>query len=231
MTKGLLLLQEGKMKPDFKEIVTMDPSGFVLLGDYIPGIVQEIRYYSTYNFVGDRIDGYEEPCALMTIEAARALKAVSNEMNVQGFRLKIFDAYRPVSAVKHFVRWGIEDMDLRMKPFFYPEVEKQALFSRGYIAGRSSHSRGSTVDLTLLDMASGQEADMGSPFDFFDECSHPDYRGVTDEQYENRMFLQKAMVRNGFEPIDCEWWHFTLKDEPYPDVYFDFPVSAQYLKK
>ncbi len=219
------------MKPDFKEIVTMDPSGFVLLGDYIPGIVQEIRYYSTYNFVGDRIDGYEEPCALMTIEAARALKAVSNEMNVQGFRLKIFDAYRPVSAVKHFVRWGIEDMDLRMKPFFYPEVEKQALFSRGYIAGRSSHSRGSTVDLTLLDMASGQEADMGSPFDFFDECSHPDYRGVTDEQYENRMFLQKAMVRNGFEPIDCEWWHFTLKDEPYPDVYFDFPVSAQYLKK
>ena len=219
------------MNTDLEKTVMMDPSGFVLLSDYVPDIVQEIRYFSTYNFIGDRIDGYEEPCAIMTIEAARALKSVSNEANVQGFRLKIFDAYRPAGAVRHFVRWGIEDMDLRMKPFFYPEVEKQELFSRGYIAGKSSHSRGSTVDLTLLDMQTGQEVDMGSPFDFFDECSHPDYRGVTDEQYENRMFLQKAMVRNGFEPIDCEWWHFTLCDEPYPDIYFEFPVSSRYLKK
>ena len=219
------------MNTDLEKTVMMDPSGFVLLSDYVPDIVQEIRYFSTYNFIGDRIDGYEEPCAIMTIEAARALKSVSNEANVQGFRLKIFDAYRPACAVRHFVRWGIEDMDLRMKPFFYPEVEKQELFSRGYVAGKSSHSRGSTVDLTLLDMQTGQEVDMGSPFDFFDECSHPDYRGVTDEQYENRMFLQKAMVRNGFEPIDCEWWHFTLRDEPYPDIYFEFPVSSRYLKK
>ena len=219
------------MNTDLEKNVMMDPSGFVLLSDYVPDIVQEIRYFSTYNFIGDRIDGYEEPCAIMTIEAARALKSVSNEANVQGFRLKIFDAYRPACAVRHFVRWGIEDMDLRMKPFFYPEVEKQELFSRGYVAGKSSHSRGSTVDLTLLDMQTGQEVDMGSPFDFFDECSHPDYRGVTDEQYENRMFLQKAMVRNGFEPIDCEWWHFTLRDEPYPDIYFEFPVSSRYLKK
>ena len=219
------------MAIDYEKKVIMDPSGFVLLADYVPGIIQEIRYYSTYNFIGDRIDGYEEPCALLTKKAARALKSVSHEMNVQGYRLKVFDAYRPVSAVKHFVLWGIEDLDLRMKLFFYPELEKQELFIKGYIASQSSHSRGSTVDLTLLDMRTGKEVDMGSPFDMFSEISHPDYKGVTEEQYDNRMLLQDVMVRNGFEPIDCEWWHFTLKDEPYPDTYFDFPVSADYLNR
>ena len=213
-----------------KQLAT-DSSGFVLLSDYVPGVVQEIRYFSTYNFVGDKIDGYEEPVALITVEAARALKAVANEMNVQGYRLKIFDAYRPLCAVKHFVLWGIEDTDIRMKPYFYPELQKQELFSKGYVASKSSHSRGSTVDLTLLDMQTGTEVDMGSPFDLFDEISHPDYRGVTDEQFNNRMLLQKAMVRSGFLPLDCEWWHFTLKDEPYPDVYFEFPVSSAYLKR
>ncbi len=209
----------------------MDSSGFVLLSDFIPQIVQEIRYHSTFNFVGERIDGYEEPCALLTIEAARALKNVSNEMMVQGYRLKIYDAYRPVSAVNQFKLWGIEDQDIRMKPYFYPDIEKQDLFKKGYIATQSSHSRGSTVDLTLLDMKSGKEIDMGSPFDLFSEKSHPDYRGITDEQYENRMILQNVMVRNGFLPFDCEWWHFTLKDEPYPDTYFEFPVSSRYLIK
>ena len=209
----------------------MDPSGFVLISDYVPGVIQEIRYHSTYNFVGERIDGYEEPVALITIEAARALKSVANEMNVQGYRLKIFDAYRPLCAVKHFVLWGIEDQDIRMKPYFYPDLQKQELFSGGYIASRSSHTRGSTVDLTLLDMATGKELDMGSPFDLFSGISHPDSRQVTDEQYANRMTLRSVMVRNGFEPIDCEWWHFTLKEEPYPDTYFEFPVSAQYLKR
>ena len=209
----------------------MDPSGFVVLGDYIPGLIQEIRYCSTYNFIGDRIDGYEHPVALLTIEAARRLKSVANEMNVQGYRLKVFDAYRPVCAVKHFVLWGIEDQDIRMKPYFYPDLQKQELFARGYIASMSSHSRGSTVDLTLLDMATGKELDMGSPFDLFSEISHPDCRLVTEEQYENRMILQKVMVRNGFEPIDCEWWHFTLRDEPHPDTYFEFPVSVDYLKR
>ena len=209
----------------------MDPSGFVLLADFVPGVIQEIRYYSTYNFIGDRIDGYEEPCSLLTVEAARALKAVAGELLVQGYRLKIFDAYRPACAVKHFVLWGIEDQDIRMKPYFYPSLEKQALFSEGYIASKSSHSRGSALDLTLLDMRTGKELDMGGPFDFFSELSHPDFRGITDEQYANRMILQKAMVRNGFLPLDCEWWHFMLKDEPYPDTYFEFPVSSAYLKK
>ena len=219
------------MRTDYRNDVTMDPSGFVLLADYIPQIVQEIRYHSTYNFIGDRIDGYEEPCALLTKEAARALKAVSNEMIVQGYRLKVFDAYRPVCAVKHFVLWGIEDQDIRMKPYFYPDLEKQALFAEGYIAKRSSHSRGSTVDLTLLDMRTGKEADMGSPFDLFSEISHPDYRGITDEQYENRMRLRHVMLRNGFQPIDCEWWHFSLENEPYPDTYFAFPVASAYLSR
>ena len=216
---------------DYKEKVIMDSSDFVLLSDYVPGIVQEIRYFSTYNFVGDRIDGYEEPVALLTREAARALKNVANEANVRGYRLKVFDAYRPARAVRHFVFWGIEDLDLRMKPFFYPNLEKQVLFHEGYIAKESSHSRGSTVDLTLLDMATGKEVDMGSPFDLFDPLSHPDNREVTDAQYDNRMLLQNLMVRAGFVPIDCEWWHFTLGDEPFPETYFDFPVSTEYLRR
>ena len=219
------------MGTDLEKRITMDPSGFVVLADFIPGIIQEIRYYSSYNFIGERIDGYEEPIALLTIEAARALKSVANEMNVFGYRLKVFDAYRPACAVRQFVLWGIEDTDIRMKPYFYPDLRKQELFSGGYIAKQSSHSRGSAVDLTLLDMKTGKEVDMGGPFDYFSELSHPSYRGITDEQYENRMLLQRVMQRNGFLPIDCEWWHFMLKDEPYPDVYFEFPVSAAYLRK
>ena len=209
----------------------MDSTGFVMLADYVKHMIQEIRYHSTYNFIGERIDGYEEPCAILTIDAARALKDVSNELFVMGYQLKVFDAYRPATAVRHFVLWGIEDQDIRMKPYFYPELEKQELFLKGYVAKKSSHSRGSTVDLTLLDMATGKELDMGSPFDLFSEKSHPDFRGISDEQHENRMILRNVMLRNGFAPIDCEWWHFTLKDEPYPDTYFDFPLSSEYLRR
>lgn len=219
------------MERDFKKEAAMNASGFVLLSDIVPSIVQEIRYFSTFNFVGDRIDGYEQPCAIITKEAARALKAISNRANVMGYRLKVFDAYRPAAAVRHFVLWGVDDLDQRMKPFFYPDLEKQELFRRGYIASQSSHSRGSTIDLTLLDMKTGKEVDMGSPFDYFSELSHPDCKDVTKEQYENRMFLQDLMVRGGFVPIDCEWWHFTLGDEPFPETYFDFPVSTEYLRR
>lgn len=219
------------MEPDYKGIVTGDSSSFVLLADFVPSIIQEIRYHSTYNFIGERIDGYEEPVALMTKEAARALKEVSNELNARGLRLKVFDAYRPATAVKHFVLWSIDDLDLRMKPFFYPDLDKEDLFKLGYIATQSSHSRGSTIDLTLLDMTTGKELDMGSPFDLFSEVSHPDYRDITDEQLENRMMLREAMMQHGFEPIDCEWWHFTLANEPFPNVYFDFPVSTSAVAK
>ena len=219
------------MARDFEKEALWDASRFVLLSDCVPGILQEIRYFSTYNFIGDRIDGYEAPCALMTREAARALKTVAARAAVMGYRLKIFDAYRPACAVRHFVIWGLEDLDQRMKPFFYPDLEKEALFERGYIASRSSHSRGSTVDLTLLDMKTGKEADMGSPFDYFSELSHPDCRAVSEEQYANRMLLQKLMADGGFVPYDCEWWHFTLEDEPFPDTYFEFPISPDSLKR
>jgi D-alanyl-D-alanine dipeptidase len=211
-------------------MISKNAAGFVLLSDVVPHIVQEIRYFSTYNFVGERVDGYEEPVALLTREAARALKAVSNEMMVKGYRLKVFDAYRPVTAVKHFLLWAIEDEDVRMKPYFYPDIDKQDAFEMGYIAKQSSHSRGSTIDLTLLDMKTGKEVDMGGPFDLFSEVSHPDYRGITDEQYANRMLLRAAMERNGFEPYECEWWHFRLADEPFPDTYFNFPVAAASVK-
>ena len=212
-------------------IGTMNSSGFVILADFVPSIIQEIRYHSTYNFIGERIDGYEEPCALLSKEAARALKNAANDFYVLGYRIKVFDAYRPASAVKHFVLWGIEDQDIRMKQYFYPELDKEELFNRGYIAKQSSHSRGSAIDLTLVDMKTGKEVDMGSPFDLFSPLSHPDCRDITEEQYENRMLLQRVMVKSGFEPIDCEWWHFSLADEPYPDTYFEFPVSMEYMKK
>ena len=156
---------------------TKDSSRFVVLGEYIPDIVQEIRYHSAYNFIGERVDGYEEPVALLSLEAARALRSACKEFYVMGYMPKVFDAYRPARAVKHFVLWGIEDTDVRMKPYFYPDLVKQELFSRGYIAKQSSHSRGSAVDLTLLDMRTGKELDMGSPFDLFDVKSHPDYTG------------------------------------------------------
>ena len=168
------------MSTDFEKQVISDPSGFVVLADFVPGIIQEIRYHSTYNFIGERIDGYEEPCALLTIEAARALKSAANELNVRGYRFKVFDAYRPATAVKHFVLWGIEDTDIRMKPYFYPDLAKQELFSKGYIAKRSSHSRGSAVDLTLLDMATDNELYLGSLFDFFVPVSHPNCTSITD---------------------------------------------------
>ena len=216
---------------DYRKQALMDASDFVLLGEAVPGIIQEIRYYSTFNFIGDRIDGYEEPVAILTREAARALKGVAGEMNAKGYRLKVFDAYRPASSVRHFILWGIDDLDLRMKPYFYPDLEKQELFKRGYIAKQSSHRLCSRMQPTPFDKITGKELDMGGPFDLFSEVSHPSYQGVTPEQYANRMLLQKAMVRNGFVPLDCEWWHFMLKDEPFPETYFEFPNASEYLRR
>ena len=200
------------------------PSGFVYIAEAVPDAILEIRYYSTYNFVGDRIDGYEQPTAMLTVEAARALKAVSDDVKSQGYRLKIFDAYRPQCAVTHFMNWAKDTGDTRMKAYFYPNLDKSVLFAQGYIAEKSGHSRGSTVDLTLFDTRTGKEVDMGGTFDWFGEESHPDYRGVTEAQLANRMLLREIMLAHGFKPLVEEWWHFTLGDEPYPDTYFDFPV-------
>ena len=198
--------------------------GFAALAEAVPDVILEPRYYSTYNFVGERIDGYEEPCALLTKEAARALRAASDDCVRRGYRLKIYDAYRPQRAVAHFVRWASDVGDTRMKPYFYRDLDKSVLFERGYIAEKSGHSRGSTVDLTLFDMKTGKEVDMGGTFDWFGLESHPDYKGVTKEQYANRMLLREIMLAHGFKPLAEEWWHFTLASEPYPDTYFDFPV-------
>ena len=204
-----------------------DSSDFVLLSEAVPDAILEIRYYSTYNFVGDRIDGYEEPVALLTKEAAKALQEVSEEVMAKGYRLKIYDAYRPQMAVDNFMAWALDADDTRMKEYFYPELDKTVLFPQGYIAEHSGHSRGSTVDLTLFDMETEKEVDMGGTFDYFGELSHPDYTDITDEQYANRMILREAMLNHGFKPLDEEWWHFTLKDEPFPDTYFTFPVNSE----
>ena len=202
-----------------------DRSDFVEVTEVIPDVILEIRYYSTYNFVGTRVDGYVRPLAIMTRQAADSLKAVNDELKAKGYRLKIWDTYRPQRAVNHFIRWAEDLNDTTMKKVFYPMVDKSLLFEQGYIYARSSHSRGSTVDLTLIETATGKELDMGSPFDWFGEESHPDYRCKLYMQSFNRLLLHDAMVRHGFEGLDSEWWHFTLANEPYPDTYFDFPIE------
>ena len=161
----------------------------------------------------------------MTRKAAAALKNASDEFVNAGYRIKVYDAYRPQRAVEHFVRWAEDMSDTRMKEIFYPDVSKKDLFALGFIAGHSGHSRGSTVDLTLYDMSKGCDVDMGGYFDFFGEISHSDYGEISKEQQKNRRLLKEIMMRNGFLPLKEEWWHFTLKEEPYPDTYFDFPVG------
>jgi len=198
---------------------------FVLLADVCPDIIQEIRYYTTYNFVGERIPGYERPIAYLTRQAADSLKLVCDDLKEQGYRLKVFDAYRPQMAVDFFVRWGSDLEDQRMKEYFYPDCPKSELFHRGYIAHKSGHTRGSTLDLTLFDMKTEREVDMGGTYDFLGETSHYNYsRGLNRDQINHRRILREAMMRHGFKPIAVEWWHFTLRNEPYPDHYFTFPI-------
>ncbi len=202
---------------------------FVLLTDEVPDAILEIRYYSTYNFVGKRIDGYKQPLAFLTKQAAQALKEVSDEVKTMGYRLKIYDAYRPQKAVDDFVRWSKDLNDTAMKQYFYPNLDKSVLFEQEYIMAKSGHTRGSTVDLTLFDMRTEKEVDMGGTFDYFGEESHPDHRAtITQKQYDNRMILRKVMLKHGFKPLSSEWWHFTLEKEPYPDTYFDFDVEISH---
>ncbi len=210
---------------DVPPLSDSDGSRFVMISETVPDAILEIRYYSTYNFVGERIDGYQAPVALLTREAAEALKEVSDELAEQGYRLKIYDAYRPQSAVEHFKRWAADLEDVSMKEYFYPDLDKSVLFSQGYISSKSGHSRGSTVDVTLFDMDTGKELDMGGTFDWFGPRSHPNFTGLTEEQAANRKLLRDTMLAHGFKGINTEWWHFTLKNEPYPDTYFDFPVT------
>lgn len=201
------------------------PDGFVIVSDVVPDIVQEIRQYTTYNFVGKRIDYYNAPVAILSKEAANALKNASEDFKSQGYCIKVFDAYRPQSSVNHFIQWAKNINDNKMKNIFYPNVNKEDLFSLGYIAEKSTHSRGSALDMTLIDMKAGKEIDTGSPVDLFDEISHHGTNKITPKQKENRLIIKKTMERNGFESYYNEWWHYTLINEPYPDTYFDFPVD------
>ncbi len=202
------------------------PAEFVLLADVCPDIMQEIRYYTTYNFVGRRIPGYSRPIAYLSRIAADSLKSVSDELIERGYRLKVFDAYRPQEAVNFFIRWARDLNDQAMKPYFYPDCPKSELFRRGYLAHKSGHSRGSTVDVTLFDMKTEREADMGSTYDLLGEASHYSYStGLSPEQIANRHLLREVMSRHGFRPIACEWWHFTLRNEPYPNTYFNFELK------
>lgn len=197
---------------------------FVDAARHVPGLALDMRYAGSDNFVGRPIAGYEAPRCLLTPQAARALARVQASLAPDGLGLKVFDCYRPRQAVADFAAWARDPADTRMKAAYYPRTDKADLFRLGYIAERSSHSRGSTVDLTLIRLGGGTELDMGTPFDLFDPASATDFPGVSPVQAHNRYRLRDAMIRAGFAPYAQEWWHFTLKGEPYPDTAFDRPV-------
>ncbi len=200
------------------------PAAFVDAATIVPGLIADMRYAGTHNFVGRPIDGYQAPRCLLTKAAADALAAVARDLKPRGLLIKVFDCYRPARAVANFVRWARDLNDTAGKAEFYPDIDKRTLFRDGYIASHSGHSRGSTVDLTLA-AADGRELDMGTPFDFFSPSSWTADRGIGPEQHANRMTLAAAMRRGGFRGYDKEWWHFTLRGEPFPETYFDFPVK------
>ena len=204
------------------------PFGFVYLSDVAPTIVLDMRYANSDNFIGTPIEGYINPVAITTKEAAVALNNVQTDLQRFGLGLKIYDAYRPQRAVDHFVRWAKDLTDVRKQTEYYPKVAKEVLFQEGYIASKSGHSRGSTFDLTLVSIDNNgvpRELDMGSPFDFFDPKSGSEYADLTATQRANRLLLKTVMEKQGFKPYPKEWWHFTLKEEPYPDTYFNFVIE------
>ncbi|WP_353778153.1 M15 family metallopeptidase [Winogradskyella sp. 3972H.M.0a.05] len=217
----LSILAFGFLFQDSKQL----PEDFVYVKSIIPDINIELRYFSSNNFVGDTIDGYNANKLIVTKPTAIALKKVQDELQQQGYCLKVYDAYRPQRAVNHFIRWAKDLNDTINKQRFYPNVEKRNLFKEEYIASRSGHSRGSTVDLTIIDGNTEAELDMGSGYDFFGQQSWVDYGDITDEQKANRQLLQAVMLKHGFRNYSKEWWHFTLNGEPFPDTYFDFPIE------
>jgi D-alanyl-D-alanine dipeptidase len=199
--------------------------GFVYLKDIAPSIKSELRYFTNNNFIGKSIDGYHNNCVIVTLETAKKLKRIQEVLAKKNLSLKIFDAYRPQQAVDHFVRWAKVLEDTLMKKEYYPKVPKSQLFNLGYIASKSGHSRGSTVDLTIVGLETGKELDMGSPYDYFGVASHPKQNNLNKIQRANRLLLRNLMLSNGFKPYESEWWHFTLKNEPFPKTYFNFPIK------
>ncbi|MFD9475537.1 MULTISPECIES: M15 family metallopeptidase [Streptomyces] len=225
------------------------PRAFVALSSVDPTILQDMRYVRAHNFVGEPVDGYRQPVCILTRPAAEALHRAQVSLLRQGYSLKVYDCYRPQRAVDHFVRWAEDLGDERRKAEFYPRVDKSRLFEDGYIAKKSGHSRGSTMDVTLVRLPAlpaprprpGQESvpcyapraerypdnsvDMGTGFDCFDTLSHTDDPRVQGAQRANRDLLRSALTAEGFVNLPEEWWHFTHKPELFPDTYFDFPVA------
>ena len=201
------------------------PGDFVIVNEEIPSLVFDIRYYSNDNFMGITVRGYEDAKCLLTRPAADALEKAHRTIAAKGYTFKIFDCYRPQRAVDHFVDWVNDPGDRRMKSLYYPNEEKSRLIEKGYIADRSGHSRGSTLDLTLTENESYKELDMGTPFDFFDTLSNTADPRITEQQKRNRQLLKALMEAHGFVNYDKEWWHYTLENEPYSDTYFDFSIK------
>ena len=218
-----LMLITGSLIPVYADTISNDKNDFAPVYTVIDDAVYDMRYYSSYNFTGNRIDGYKAPVAYMTKESLKALSIAAKDLRKQGYRLLIWDTYRPQKAVDNFVRW-INDPNDEGNKTFYPTLKKSDLLKGQYIMEKSGHTRGSTVDLTLIKM-DGSFVDMGGTFDLFSEISHPDYKKLTRKQKQNRKILHDAMIKAGFKGIDSEWWHFTLKDEPYPDTYFNFDLK------
>lgn len=206
-------------------VIARDIYAFDDAGAAIPGLVVEMRYFGAENFVGRPIAGYEAPICLLTREAVKSLAAVQERLNSLGLGLKVFDCYRPKRAVDDFAAWARRPTDQVRKADYYPNVDKSKLFDLGYIAERSGHSRGSTLDVTMVNLRSGAEVDMGSAYDLFDPISWPASTAIGNAARANRMLLQDTMIKAGFRPLKEEWWHFTLNDEPYPETYFDFVVK------
>lgn len=201
------------------------PERFVYAKNFIPDLEVELRYYGVNNFVGDTIEGYNNNCLILTEETVHALHKVQKELKEKNYALKVYDGYRPQRAVNHFIKWAKDLNDTINKARFYPDVKKTDLFKEEYIASRSGHTKGSTVDITILDLATNEELDMGSVYDFFGKQSWIDYADITEEQKANRRLLQEVMLKHGFRNYPREWWHFTLRNEPYPNTYFDFPIE------
>lgn len=201
----------------------MLPSGFVYLHDIDPSIIQDIRYFTENNFIGRPITSYETHCCILTLDAANALKNIQQQLKEKKLALKIFDCYRPQSAVNDFIAWSQYEPDQKMKQYYYPNVNKADLFKLGYLSTKSAHSRGSTVDLTLVELPK-TELDMGTHFDFLDELSHVFAKNIPKKVQQNRILLRTIMEQAGFTPYDKEWWHFTLINEPFPTTFFDFPI-------
>ena len=199
--------------------------GFSYLSEVDESIQQELRYFSSNNFIGKKIDGYKKNNVIISNAAANALKKVQAELKQMGLSLKVYDAYRPQQSVDHFVRWAKKLNDTLMKQSYYPTIRKSDLFQLGFIASKSGHTRGSSVDLSIVEIKTNKEIDMGSSYDFFGATSHSFHKKLSNRQEKNRMLLRNIMIKNGFKPYDKEWWHYTLVDEPFPDTYFNFDIE------